>query len=77
MDKAKPVDKKVNSSLISSYMYDSTNYVLTVTLYNGEDWEYKGVMPPVISQVFDSPGSIGAKWTRLIKHGAYQAKHLD
>lgn len=76
MDKAKPVDRKVNSSLISSYSYDVSNYVLTVTLYNGESWAYQGVMPPVVSQVFDSPGSVGAKFSKLIKQGSYKAQHL-
>lgn len=77
MDKTIPKEQKVNSSLVSSYSYDSSKYVLTVTLYNGESWSYQGVMPPVVSQVFDSPGSVGAKYSRLIKHGAYPAKHLD
>ena len=61
------MDKKVNSAIISSYEYDSAKYELTVTFKSGEAWTYKNVMPPVVSTVFDSPGSVGSKFLRLIK----------
>lgn len=70
------LDKKVNSSIISSYEYDSQKYVLTVTFKTGNSWQYKNVMPPVVSQVFDSPGSIGSKFKRLISK-QYQSVRVN
>ena len=58
---------KLKSSILSSYTYNSTEYILTVTYNDGESYMYKNIMPPTISNVFDSPGSIGSKFIRLIR----------
>lgn len=61
-DKLKPVQ----SSLLQAYSYDSDSLELTVIYKDGTQIKYKNVPPPVMSQVFDSPGSIGSKFLKLI-----------
>lgn len=73
METNSPKQKPVQSSLITAYVYDNQSYQLTVTFKDGAEWSYKGVTPDVLSQVFDSPKSIGSKFIRLIKNGKYSA----
>ncbi len=58
--------KVVQSTSIQSYDYDDTKYTLTVTFKNGTEYTYKGVKPDVMSNVFDSSGSLGRKFYKLI-----------
>ncbi len=53
----------VNSSAIIGYTYDAEGYELTV-YYKGKSQAvrvFKDVMPPEVSDIFDSGGSIGKK----------------
>lgn len=65
-------EKIVNSKSIRAYSYDAQTYKLSVTFADGAEYEYSNVMPDVMSQVFDSPRSIGSKFRRLI---AYKYKY--
>ncbi len=59
----------VNSSSIIGYTYDSNEYKLTV-YYKGKSKsvrEYSDVMPPMVSKIFDSAGSIGSKAYKNLK----------
>lgn len=58
--------KIVNSSSIKTYAYNADDYTLTVTFNNGNEYLYRNVMPNVMSQVFDSPRSVGKKFRQLI-----------
>jgi hypothetical protein len=62
-------DKLVQSGSIIGYSYDSNSYILDV-FYKGRNQaihRYNNVFPPVISQIFDSSGSIGRKAQLLLK----------
>lgn len=72
-----PKENILKSSLLSSYSFDDSTLDLSVTFSDGSSWLYRKVEPSVVSKVFDSPGSIGSKFIRLIKHGRYQASKLD
>lgn len=61
-DKVKPV----KSTMLQGYSYDAQSLVLTVIFKNGTERTYKNIAPPLMSQVFDRPGSIGSKFKRLI-----------
>ncbi len=59
----------VNSSSIYGYTYDSSTYKLIV-YYKGKSKtvkEYSDVMPPMVSRIFDSAGSIGKKAYKNLK----------
>ena len=58
--------KPVKSSMINGYSYDSESLELTVQFKNGVEKTYKHVPPPTMSAVFDTPGSIGSKFHKLI-----------
>lgn len=74
MDKqTKAKEHIVKSSILRAYTYDANEKSLNVIFVDGSEWLYKGVMPDVMSQVFDSSGSIGSKFIKLIKRGKYQA----
>ncbi len=64
----------VNSSLIAAYGYDSTNYVLLVRFKSEKAnrlHQYSPVYPPTVSEVFDTPGSIGSKFIKQIQRGPF------
>jgi hypothetical protein len=58
--------KIVKSSLIRAYSYDSQSLTLSVTFTDGSEFDYEKVDPPTMSKVFDSPGSVGGKFRKLI-----------
>lgn len=58
--------KPVNSTLIRAYSYDSSTQTLSVTFTDGAEFDYEKVDPPTMSKVFDSPGSTGSKFHKLI-----------
>lgn len=64
MNSNKP--KPVKSSYIAAYSYNPDSYELSITFKNGVERTYKDVKPPLMSQVFDSSGSVGSKFIRLI-----------
>lgn len=69
MDTDNSPEVLINSSSIIGYTYDSNTYKLTV-YYKGKSGavhEYSNVMPPTISQIFDSGGSIGRKAYQKLK----------
>jgi hypothetical protein len=70
-------NSKIKSSLLDTYTYNNQTLELEVTFKSGDSWVYKNVDPGTISKVFDSPGSIGSKFVKLIKHGKYQASKQD
>lgn len=61
-----PQQTPVKSSLIRAYSYDSHAQTLSVTFTDGSEFDYEKVDPPTMSKVFDSPGSIGSKFQKLI-----------
>ena len=63
---SKPELKPLKSSLLSAYSYNSSDKTLDVVFQDGTEMTYKDVAPPIMSRVFDSPGSIGSKFLRLI-----------
>lgn len=70
-----PKPNEVNSSIIQSYSYDPTKYVLTVTFKSKKTlktFDYYNVYPNTISQVFDGAGSVGSRFLRIIK-GKYMS----
>lgn len=59
----------INSKSIVGYSYDANAYVLDV-FYQGRKqsiYRYFMVYPPVMSQIFDSSGSMGSKAYNLLK----------
>jgi hypothetical protein len=66
----------VKSSILAGYAYDIKGHILTVRFNNGTEHEYYNVFPPVISQVFDTPGSIGSKFIKLIRSGSYRTEKI-
>lgn len=72
MAKSPPPLKIVNSTLIQSYSYDSEAYTLSVSFKDGTDVDYYNVMPPVVSSVFDSPGSVGSKFLKQVVKAGYR-----
>lgn len=61
-------DVLVSSSSVYGYSYDSRTLKLTV-YYKGRSaatHEYSDVTPPMVSQVFDSGGSIGLKARKVL-----------
>ncbi len=59
----------VNSSAIIGYTYDAEGYELTV-YYKGKSQAvrvFKDIMPPEVSDIFDSGGSIGKKAIKMLK----------
>lgn len=66
----------VNSSSIRSYSYDVSSQTLVVQFVgaDGDDHVYSNVTPDVISKVFDSGGSVGSKFHKLIKQGGFSHK---
>jgi hypothetical protein len=66
----------VDSSAIIGYAYDANSYVLDV-FYKGKNqsiYRYYNVFPPVVSDVFDSAGSIGLKARNSLK--GYRSQKL-
>lgn len=68
--------KPVSSKGLSGYSYNDQSYVLTVQYPNGQVWSYFNVFPNVISQVFDSGGSIGSNFHHLVKTAGYLSQKL-
>lgn len=68
MADTKKTEHIVKSTLIQAYSYDSESQTLSVIFKDGAEFDYQQVPPPVMSQVFDSPGSIGSKFRKLIGH---------
>lgn len=58
--------KPVKSTLIRAYSYDSQSQTLSVIFTDGAEFDYEKVDPPTMSKVFDSPGSTGSKFRKLI-----------
>lgn len=75
MDDDKPENVVKGSSSVVGYSYDAQTYELIVWFHGGVAYQYSNVMPPEMSQVFDSPGSVGAKLRRLIVK-THKAKKL-
>jgi hypothetical protein len=65
-------ERIVKSSLIQAYRYDAQNLKLSVTFRDGANVDYFDVPPPVMSDVFDRPGSIGARFVRHIVRGNFK-----
>jgi len=60
--------KIVKSSLIQAYSYDPHEMTLSITFQDGTEIDYFKVPPPEMSKVFDTPGSVGSKFRKLIAH---------
>lgn len=58
--------KPLKSSLLKAYSYDSQTLELHIVFANGKERTYKNIPPPVMSSVFDVPGSIGSKFLKII-----------
>lgn len=59
--------KPVKSSLVSAYSYNPDSYTLDVMFKDGTEMQYQNVMPPEMSHIFDSSGSIGSKLLKVLK----------
>lgn len=66
--------KVVRSHTIKAYDYDANTYGLTVWFNGGDEYHYDHVTPDVMSSVFDTPGSVGSKFYRLIVKGKYKVQ---
>ncbi len=64
----KLTENVVNSTLIQAYSYDHETLTLSVTFKDGSEFDYQKVDPPTMSKVFDTPGSVGSKFRKLIGH---------
>ena len=64
----KLTSRVLNSTLLQQYSYDAQAYTLHVTFKDGTDVDYFNVLPPVVSAVFDTPGSVGSKFRQQIAH---------
>jgi len=66
----------IKSKLISGYSYDAATRTLSVAFVSSPDDThlYSPVDPPTMSLIFDSSGSIGSNFIRLIKRNG-QIKH--
>ena len=62
----------LNSTLLQGYSYDPQAYTLSVTFKDGTDIDYVNVPPPVVSKVFDTPGSVGSKFVKHIAKAGYR-----
>lgn len=62
----------VKSTFLQSYRYDAQNLKLSVTFRDGTNVDYFDVPPPVMSGVFDRPGSVGARFVRQIVRGKFK-----
>lgn len=56
----------LNSTLLQAYSYDPHAYTLSVVFKDGTAVEYYNVLPPAVSEVFDTPGSVGSKFRKQI-----------
>lgn len=68
----KPKEQIVKSTLLQAYSYDAQNLTLSVSFRDGTNIDYFNVPPPVMSGVFDRPGSIGSRFMREIAGGKYK-----
>ena len=64
-------EKIVNSSIIQSYTYNPDTQTVDIVFKSdtGNTWQYAKVTQSLIDQVFNSSGSVGSKFIRLIKNG--------
>ena len=69
MEAKEKESKPLKSSLLQAYSYDANSHELTVTYKDGNEYTYSRVDPSLMSKVFDSSGSVGSKFVRLIKRG--------
>jgi len=58
----------LKSSILQDYSYDAQSYTLTVTFKNGNKFQYFNILPPTMSSVFDSGGSVGSRFVKQIAH---------
>lgn len=73
MDETKEAKERiVKSSFLQAYTYDAQNLKLSVTFRDGTNIDYFDVPPPVMSSVFDRPGSIGSNFIRNIVKGKFK-----
>ncbi len=68
MASPKLTEHVVKSTLIQAYSYDHQAQTLSVTFRDGTDVDYFNVPPPIMSKVFDTPGSVGSKFRKQIAH---------
>ncbi|WKV22069.1 hypothetical protein Phage2-1_00068 [Achromobacter phage 2-1] len=57
----------VESSQIAGYQYDAKSSTLRIKFIRGGVYEYQGVEPQVIEQVFVNSSSVGSAFTSTIK----------
>ena len=73
MDKtSEPRERIVKSSLLQSYTYNDKDLTLSVVFRDGTSVDYFNIPPPVMSNVFDRPGSIGRRFVTQIVRGDYR-----
>jgi KTSC domain len=61
-------EQKTSSKLIDTYSYNDQERQLSITFKNGgQTYIYKNVPRDVIDKVFNSPGSTGSKFIKLVK----------
>ena len=61
--------KPIKSSLIQAYSYNEKTLDLDIVFKDGVERTYHKVNPDTMSLVFDSSGSIGSKFHKLIGKG--------